>query len=74
MKTKIILFMIIVVLFTIFIAQNTHPVNINVFFWQFNVSSIILIILTGFVGVLIGLLLGSLFKPFRKDNDKENIL
>ena len=73
MKTKIILFMIIVVLFTFFVSQNTQIVAINVFFWQFNISEIILIVMTGFIGVLLGLILGSLFKSPKKDKNKKNI-
>jgi uncharacterized integral membrane protein len=71
MKTKIILFMIIIVLFTFFVSQNTQIVAINVFFWQFNISEIILIVMTGFIGVLLGLILGSIFKSPQKDKDKK---
>jgi uncharacterized integral membrane protein len=73
MKTKIILFMIIIVLFTYFVTQNTDKVTINVFFWKYYVSAIILIIITGFVGVLLGLILGSIFPPFKKIKDKKII-
>jgi uncharacterized integral membrane protein len=73
MKTKIILFMIIVVLFTIFVTQNNQPVTIYVFFWQYYVSSIILIVITGFIGILLGLILGSIVSPSKKDKDNKII-
>ena len=74
MKTKVILFMIIVVLFTYFVTQNTENVTINVFFWKYNFSAIILIVITGFVGVLLGLILGSIFSPSKKIKDKKIVL
>ena len=67
MKTKIILFMIIVVLFTYFVTQNTENVDIYVFFWKYNISKIILIVMIGFVGVLLGLILDSIFRSRQKD-------
>ena len=67
MKTKIILFMIIIVLFTVFITQNTENVDIYVFFWKYNISKIILIVMIGFVGVLLGLILDSIFRSRQKD-------
>ena len=70
MKIKIILFMIIVLLFTYFVTQNTESITINVFFWKYTFSAIILIVITGFVGVLLGLILGSLFTPSKKIKDK----
>ena len=70
MKTKIILFMIIVVLFTFFITQNNQIVTINFFFWQYNISAIILIIMTGFIGVLLGLILDSIFRPSKNKTPK----
>jgi uncharacterized integral membrane protein len=66
MKTKIIMFMIIVVLFTFFITQNNQIVTINFFFWQYNISAIILIVMTGFIGVLLGLILDSIFRSSKK--------
>jgi uncharacterized integral membrane protein len=74
MKTKIILSMIIIALFTYFVTQNTENVTINVFFWKYNFSAIILIVITGFVGVLLGLILGSIFTPSKKTKDKNIIL
>ena len=66
MKTKIILFMIIVVLFTFFVTQNNQSVVINFFFWQYNVSEIILIVMTGFIGILLGFILDSIFRSSKK--------
>jgi uncharacterized integral membrane protein len=66
MKTKIILFMIIVVLFTFFVTQNNQSVVINFFFWQYNVSAIILIVMTGFIGILLGFILDSIFRSSKK--------
>ena len=73
MKTKIILFMIIMVLFTIFVTQNADNVDIYVFFWKYNVSKIILIVMTGFIGVLLGLILDSIFRSSKKDKNKKTI-
>jgi Protein of unknown function (DUF1049). len=73
MKTKIILFMIIIVLFTIFVTQNTENVEIHVFFWTYNISKIILIVMTGFIGVLLGLIIGSIFTSSKKDKHKKLI-
>jgi len=65
--------MIIIVLFTFLVSQNTQIVTINVFFWQYNISEIILIVMTGFIGVLLGLILGSFFETPKKDKNKKNI-
>ena len=73
MKTKIILFMIIIVLFTIFVTQNTEKVDIHVFFWTYNISKIILIVMTGFIGVLLGLIIGSIFTSSKKNKDNKII-
>jgi uncharacterized integral membrane protein len=73
MKTKIILFMIIIVLFTIFVTQNNQIVTIYLFFWQCDVSKIILIVMTGFIGVLLGLILDSIFRFSKKDKNKKII-
>ena len=74
MKTKIILFMIIIVLFTFFVTQNTDNVDIHVFFWTYTVSKIILFVMTGFIGVLLGLILDNILRTFKKNKIKKNIL
>jgi uncharacterized integral membrane protein len=67
MKTKIIFFLIIVVLFTFFVTQNTQIVSIYFFYWKFESPAILLIIITGFIGIVLGLILGSILKPVNKD-------
>jgi uncharacterized integral membrane protein len=66
MKAKIITIMILVVLFTIFVSQNTSVVKINAFFWTFEMSAIVLISLTGLVGVILGFILSSIFNKQKK--------
>ena len=73
MKTKIILFMIIVVLFTFFVTQNTDNVDIHVFFWTFTISKIILFVMTVFIGVLLGLILDNILRTLKKNKIKKNI-
>ena len=43
MKAKIIILMILIVLFTIFVSQNTEVVTVKAYFWQFKMSIIVLI-------------------------------
>jgi uncharacterized integral membrane protein len=73
MKTKIILFMIIIVLFTIFVTQNNQIVTIYLFFWQYDISKIILLVMTGFIGMLLGLIIESIFRSSKKDKNKKII-
>jgi uncharacterized integral membrane protein len=73
MKTKIILFMILVVLFTFFVTQNNQTVTINVFFWQYNISEIILIVMTGFIGILLGFILDSIFRSSKKSASTDKV-
>jgi uncharacterized integral membrane protein len=67
MKIKIVLFMIIIVLFTVFVTQNTQPVTIKFFSWGYDVPSILLIVISLFIGLLLGLLLFSFFRPRKND-------
>lgn len=55
--------MSIIVLFTFFVTQNNQMVIINFFFWQYTISAIILIIMTGFIGVLLGVILIAFSEP-----------
>ncbi|HED05517.1 MAG TPA: DUF1049 domain-containing protein [Ignavibacteria bacterium] len=69
MKTKITLFMILIILFTIFVTQNAKVIIINVFFWQFPMSAVVLISVSGFVGLLLGFLLSKIFSYQSKKKD-----
>ena len=58
--------MILIVLFTIFVSQNTEVIPIDAFFWRFEMSKIVLISLTGLVGVILGFILASMFNKSKK--------
>ena len=78
MKAKVIIFMILIVLFTFFVSQNTEIVEINAFFWKFQMSKIVLISLTGLVGLILGFILASIFnkqkrtEKIKKEASKED--
>ncbi len=61
MKAKIIILMILVILFTIFVSQNTEVVTVHAYFWQFQMSIIVLISLIGLLGVIFGFIIAKLF-------------
>lgn len=61
MKTKITLFMILIVLFTIIISQNSAEIEVHLLFWNYKVSEIVVIALTGFIGLLLGFILASIY-------------
>ena len=68
MKAKIIILMILVIFLTIFISQNANDFPIKVLFWEFQVPGIILILLTGLLGIVIGFIIALIFN---KPSDKK---
>lgn len=67
MKAKIIILMILIVLFTIFVSQNTGVVTVNAIFWQLQMSLIVLMVILGFVGVIVGFIIAKFSdKPTKK--------
>lgn len=71
MKAKIIILLILIVLFTIFVSQNTEVVTVKAYFWQFKMSIIVLISLTGLLGVIAGLIIAKLFdRPSPKKSEE----
>ncbi len=38
-KPKVIIFLVLVVLFTIILTQNTHVITLNLLFWEVNTST-----------------------------------
>ena len=71
MKAKVVIFMILVVLFTIFVSQNTSVIPINIFFWHIDMSVIVLMSLSGLVGVILGFILLKMFEYKDKAPKKE---
>lgn len=72
MKAKILILMIIIVLFTIFVTQNTEVIPINFLFWTVELSKIVIISLTGLLGLIMGFIIAHLFdKPKKIKNKKQ---
>lgn len=64
--------MIIIVLFTIFVTQNTEVIPINFLFWTVELSKIVIISLTGLLGLIMGFIIAHLFdKPKKIKNKKQ---
>ena len=56
MKPKVIIILVLVVLFLITLAQNTHITTLNLLFWSISMSQIILLAFTLLGGFIIGYL------------------
>jgi uncharacterized integral membrane protein len=55
---KTIIALVFLIIFTVFILQNTEVVEISFFFWKISLSRVILLLGSLFTGVLIGLFIG----------------
>ncbi len=60
MKAKIIILLILIVLFTIFVLQNTRIVQIDFLFWSVEISAIVLISLMMLIGVVAGFIIAKI--------------
>lgn len=61
MKAKIIILLILVVLFTIFVSQNTRIIQIDFLAWSIAMSAIVLISLMMLIGVIAGFIIAKMF-------------
>lgn len=74
MRAKIVILMVLIVFFTIFVTQNTEVILVQVFFWQFHMSTIVLISITGLVGIIAGLIIAKLFdKPKAEPRERDKV-
>ncbi|GAB4289561.1 MAG: hypothetical protein Kow0098_07620 [Ignavibacteriaceae bacterium] len=72
MNLKIITLLILILLFTIFVSQNTESVPISFLAWQWELPKIILITVTGLLGVVIGLITSNLLAKKEKKVSENN--
>jgi len=64
--------MLLIILFTIFVVQNTEPVQMKIFFWQISeLPKIILLTVTLVIGVLAGIIIAAIMNKQKKRNEKE---
>ncbi|RLC46402.1 MAG: hypothetical protein DRH57_06140 [Candidatus Cloacimonadota bacterium] len=72
MKAKTVFILIIIVLFLIVLFQNIQTIILNLFFWKLNVSTIVLLPLTLFIGFIVGYIVAK--TTTKKHNDIQDIL
>ena len=71
MRAKVIILMVLIILFTIFVVQNTEPVSLQVFFWHIaELPKIILLTVTLALGVIFGFIISAVLNR-RKKNEIE---
>jgi uncharacterized integral membrane protein len=58
MKTKTVIAIILLGIFTVFIMQNTMTVEIRFLIWKLTLSRVVLLLGALFTGILIGLFIG----------------
>ena len=54
MKSKDLLLVSLIIVFLIILTQNAQVVTFRFLFWKLSMSQIILVVLSGLIGVLIG--------------------
>jgi uncharacterized integral membrane protein len=75
MRLKIIVLMLVIILFTTFVTQNTLVIPVDIFFWRVQMSVIVLISLCALIGIMIGFAVVKIFdRPKKKPGEvnKEN--
>jgi uncharacterized integral membrane protein len=74
MTPKLIIFIVILLLFSIFIVQNAQTVQVNFLFWSTESSRAVVLIITFVLGVVTGLLTAWQAKKIRpKKMDSKDI-
>lgn len=73
MRAKVITLMTIIVLFTIFVTQNTEVITVKAFFWQFEMSLIVLMTLACLLGAIVGFILLKVFNASENRKDENEI-
>jgi len=63
MKPNLIAALVVIVLFAVFLIQNTQEVTLRLYFWKVSISQIILIPLV----LLVGFVFGYIFAKVRKN-------
>ena len=69
MNTKTIISLVLLGIFIIVCIQNVEEIPMHFLFWSFNISKLLLLILTLIIGIFIGMLIPSLLS---KSGDKKN--
>ena len=57
--TKAVIALVLFVLIFILFIQNTETIPFQIYFWEFSMSRIVLLILSMMVGLIIGYILGT---------------
>lgn len=71
MKARLFILFLLIVLILIFILQNTMPVDLSFLAWTFNISLIVLVLITLLTGIVLGMIISRMIaKSEPKDNDK----
>ncbi|MEE9555370.1 MAG: lipopolysaccharide assembly protein LapA domain-containing protein [candidate division Zixibacteria bacterium] len=65
MEAKKVIFVLAVILAIVIMFQNTHMVTVTLLLWDFDLSLILLILLTTLIGFVLGYLVNS-FKPKKR--------
>ncbi len=72
MKTRSMVILVILVLFTVLIFQNTHAVVLNLFFWEIQLSMILMLFVIFVAGLITGVIYSNLSRIFRSRPDREH--
>lgn len=70
MKLKIIIVMLLVILFTVFVSQNTELISITIFLWNVRIPIIVLISITLLVGIILGFFVEAIFDLKKNKENK----
>ncbi|HHS14510.1 MAG TPA: DUF1049 domain-containing protein [bacterium] len=71
MKVKTITAFIIILIFLVIVFQNAEQTEIRLLFWSLSVSKILLLLLTAFLGFLIGLIVSRSHPSGKKKTEKQ---
>ena len=67
MRARILLFSVLPLLFTIVAVQNTAEIDVSLVFWDIKLPLIVLIMVIFLVGLVMGLLVSSLFERKKRN-------
>jgi uncharacterized integral membrane protein len=69
MKPKVIVIVVVVVLALIILLQNAHTTVFRLFFWKFEMSQVVLVLLCLAIGFVLGSVIANLGRGRAKDQD-----